>query len=432
MKIRVLLKNRIVQNAGWIIGGKIGQMLINFVIGLLTARYLGPSNYGLISYAAAYTTFFTAICNLGINSVLVKELLDAPEQQGTTMGTALGLRGVTGALSALALAGLVMMVDAGEPVTVAVVSLSGIGLVFQIFETFNYWFQSRLESKVTSIAMLAAFFLTAVYKAVLLALGKSVTWFACANALDYLLLAVFYLIAYGKKSGPRLRFSWGYGKKLLKKSCYFILPALMICIYGQTDKMMLKQMLSETEVGYYATAVQICNVWCFVLAAVIDSLAPSILKAYQKDEARFERLNRQLYAVVFYVSMVVSAGIALLAEPAVCLLYGQAYLPSVAPLRVITWYSAFSYLGVARTQWVVCKDCQKYLIYIYMGAAVSNVLLNFALIPLWGTVGAAVASLAAQVMTVFIVPLFIRPMRGNTKLMLEAVLLKGVFPRKKK
>ena len=89
MKFRNLLKNRIAQNAGWLIFGKVGQMVVNFLVGLLTARFLGPSNYGLLNYAAAYTAFFSAICTLGINSVLVKEIIDRPAQQGTTLGLSL-------------------------------------------------------------------------------------------------------------------------------------------------------------------------------------------------------------------------------------------------------------------------------------------------------------------------------------------------------
>ena len=431
MIFRNLLKNRIAQNAGWLIFGKVGQMIVNFLIGLLTARFLGPSNYGLLNYAAAYTAFFTAICTLGINSILVKEIIDRPAQQGTTLGTALGLRAIASVLSAVSLMCLTMLVDAGEAETITVVSLSGLSLVFQIFETFQYWFQSRLESKVTAVLTLLAFTLTAVYKAVLLALKKSVAFFACANALDYLLLGIFLFIAYRKHDGAKLRFSRSYGRELLKKSRYFILPALMICVYNQTDKMMLKQMLSDAEVGYYATAVSLCNVWCFVLAAIIDSLTPSIYEANRANALSFRRRNRQLYAIVFYLSVAVSAVYTLLASPVIRVLYGAAYLPAAAPLRIITWYTAFSYLGVARNIWIVCKDCQKYLIWVYLLAALANVGLNLLLIPQMGSSGAALASLAAQIITVFVAPLFIKPLRENTRMMLDAIMLKDLLHGKK-
>ena len=127
----------------------------------------------------------------------------------------------------------------------------------------------------------------------------------------------------------------------------------------------------------------------------------------------------------------VSLAIVLLAKPAVYILYGEAYMPTVAPLRVITWYTAFSYLGVARNAWIVCKNKQHHMIKLYAVAAISNVALNFLLIPIWGASGAALASLVAQILTSIVLPMFIPALRENAKLMLDAIMLKGVIPRKK-
>ena len=77
--IKKLFNSETVKNAGWIVFGKIGQMVISLIVGLLTARYLGPSNYGLINYANAYIAFFISFCTIGINSILVKEFIDNPD-----------------------------------------------------------------------------------------------------------------------------------------------------------------------------------------------------------------------------------------------------------------------------------------------------------------------------------------------------------------
>ena len=190
---------------------------------------------------------------------------------------------------------------------------------------------------------------------------------------------------------------------------------------------MLKQMLNETMVGYYSTAVSLCNTWVFVLSAIIDSLYPCILQSFEKDKQIFERRNRQLYTIVFYVSVGVSILISILARPIIFILYGEAYLPTVMPLRIITWYTAFSYLGVARNAWIVSYNCQNYLKYIYIGAAATNVLLNSFFIPLWGASGAALASLMTQISTIMIFPLFIKELRPNVRLMMDAIRFKNVI-----
>lgn len=428
--LQSLRKNKVVKNAGWIIGGKVANKLLAFVVGIFAARYLGPSNYGLINYAAAYAAFFASLCTLGINSVIVKNFVDHPDQQGETIGTTLLLRAISSLLSALAIIGIVSVVDRGERLTIVVVALYSIGLIFQVFDTLNYWFQARLQSKYSAIAELFSYAAMSVYKIILLALGKSVEWFAVASALDYIVLAVFLLIAYFKNGGTRFRYSLEKAKELLQSSGSFIIAGLMVSIYACTDKLMLKQMLGADAVGHYSLASTVSVSWAFILSAIIDSLYPEIVQSFQKDRLRYERKNRQLYAIVFYVSLFVSAMICLVAKPFILILYGENYLPAVGPLRIVVWYTAFSYLGVARNAWMVCENRQKYLKYLYVSAAALNVVLNLALIPSWGASGAAAASLITQASTTVILPAIIRPLRPNCRLMLDAVLFRGIFPKK--
>jgi len=429
--IRQLLKNKVLKNAGWLVIGQVIQMFISLVVGILTARYLGPSNYGLINYAGAYTAFFASVCTLGINSVIVKEFVDHVGQEGKIIGTALGMRTLSSFLSMLSIIGISFVIDADEPTTRIVVLLCSLGMIFNVFETFNYWFQSRLQSKKTAIASLIAYTITAIYKVILLCTNKSVIYFAMATSVDYLCVAIVLYCFYLKEKGSKLSFSWTYGRKLLQKSCHFILPGIMVAIYGQTDKIMLKHMISDSEIGYYSTACAICSMWCFVLNAIIDSITPPIMQAYNENKGKYYYLNRLLYCVVFYISAFVSMFFTIFGKVIITILYGNTYIPSVAPLRIVTWYTAFSFLGVARNAWVVCENKQKYLKYIYIAAAVSNVILNIVFIPRLGAVGAAYASLIAQIITVIVVPFFIKDMRPNAKLMLEAIFLKDMFGEKR-
>ena len=426
MKILSLLRNKVVKNAGWIIGGRVVHMLCAFVVSLLTARYLGPGNYGLINYATAYTTFFYSICTLGINSILVKGLIDEPENEGETLGTSLVLQGIASILSSLMIIGIVKLVDGQEAITVIVTALCTIGLVFRVFETVQYWFQAHLLSKYSAITSTVAYILTSVYRLILLIQGRSVTWFALATAIDYLAVAVLLLVFYKKSRGPKLSFSKRQVKRLLKMGVPFILAGLMVSIYGNSDKFMLKHMIGEAEVGYYSTAYSLCNTWVFVLSAIIDSMYPVIMESHKNNYAKYEQQNKLMYAIVFYVSVIVSILFVIFARPVVRILYGEAYLPSIEPLQVITWYVAFSYLGVARNAWIVSENLQKYITPIYAGAAVTNIVINYLLIPIWGATGAAVASLITQISTVFFFPLLIKPMRRNTVLLAEALILKGI------
>lgn len=420
-----MIRNRIAKNTGWLIGGNVVHGIITFLVGALTARYLGPDNYGLINYAAAYTTFFFSICTLGLNSVMLKGMIDHPEREGTLLGSAMMMRGVSSLLSALMIVGIVCIVDRNEPLTIAVVALCSLGMVFRIADSLNIWFQAHLISKYTAIASTIAYIVTSAYKLILLALGKDVRWFAVATSVDYIVVAIILFAFYRKMKGPGMSWSVGTAKAMLGKSYPYILSGLMVAVYGSTDKLMLKQMIGEETVGHYSIAVSLCNMWTFVLSAIIQSFYPVIVQQHSQSRRAFEQSNRLLYGIVFYLSMLVSVGYILFGDWIVGLLYGAEYAPAVAPLKIVTWYVAFSYLGVARDAWMVCEDRQRYLGRLYLGSAVINVLLNMLFIPRWGAVGAAVASLATQMSTILVFPMLIRDLRPNARLMLEAVALKG-------
>lgn len=421
------LKSKESKNAMWIIGGKVAQMILSLFVGVLSARYLGPANYGTISYATALVSFFTSFCTLGLHNIVVKDLLENPQDEGKTVGSAIFMRIVTSVLSCIMIVCVSFVLDYGDWETVAVVVLCSISLIFRAFDTINYWFQSQYKSKVNSIATLIGYVIVSMYKIWLLVLQKSVIWFAFASALDHIAITVVQLIAYKRHNGAKFSVSWAKGKALLGQSYHYILSGMMVAIYGQTDKLMLKQMLDETSVGYYATATAICSMWTFVLSAIIESMYPTIIMSFKKDKETFERKNRQLYAIVFYVTCFVSVCFLLLGDLAIRILYGEAYAPAAMPLKIVTWYTAFSYFGVARGAWMVCNQMQKYLKYMYIFAALANIVMNILLIPMWGPSGAALASLVTQILTSIVLPLCIRDLRPNAKLMLEAIMLKKLI-----
>lgn len=309
--LKKILKNRVIKNAGWIIAGRVYHMLLAFLVGLLTARYLGPSNFGLINYAATYTSFFASFCTLGINSIIVKNFMDHPDEEGETIGSAIALRTISSVLSVIMMVCITLIADKGETTTHIVVFLCGIGVIFQVMDTLECWFQSRLESKYSAVATVVSYTVVSVYKIWLLMTGKSVEWFAISTSIDYMVVAIVLAYIYRKHNGPKFKCSIHKAKELFLSSYHFILAGLMVSIYGSTDKFMLKQMLDESEVGFYSTAVSICNIWVFLLSAVIDSLYPVILQSFE-DKMLFNRKNKQLYAIVFYLSVSVSLILSLL------------------------------------------------------------------------------------------------------------------------
>jgi O-antigen/teichoic acid export membrane protein len=414
------LKNSVFKNVAWIIGCKVIQSVTNLVIGLLTARYLGPSNYGVISYVASIVAFALPIMQLGLNHTLVKEFIQAPEQEGQILGTALVVNIISSMFCMIGSVAFVAFVDAGETETILVCLLYSLTLLFQATEMTQYWFQSKLLSKYPSIAALCAYLVVALYKIYLLVMQKSVIWFALSNVLDYFLVSVILMVMYRNVGGQRLQLNWLLGRKMLSRSQYYIIPSLMVMIFQHTDRIMIKMMIGELETGLYSAAITCIGISGFVFSAVIESARPIILELKHKNQERYEVKVTQLYCIITCMSLAQSVGMAVLAKPLIWILYGPEDSESASILTVAVWYITFGYYGSVRNVWILAEEKQQYLTGINVAGAMANVVLNFCLIPAFGAIGAALASLFTQFFTNVIIGFIFKPIRRNNYLMAKS------------
>ena len=413
--------NKVIKNASWIIACRIIQAVLALLVTMVSARYLGPANYGLVNYAASIVNFLKPVMQLGLNAILVKELIDRPEEEGLTLGTALTMNFVSAIVSIIGAVSFVSLVNPGERETLIVCALYSISLIFLALEMIQYWFQAHLLSKYASLTILLAYIVVSVYKLWLLITGKNVYWFSVSNSLDYLLIAAALLIIYKKLGGLPLAFSFTRGRDMLKKSVHYIIADLMVMVFAHTDKVMLKMMIGDAVTGYYSAAVACTTMTNFVFVAIMDSARPTILKSIQKSKEEFEKNYTLLNSIVIYLALLQSVAVTVLAGWMVRLFYGNSYTASVPILRLAVWYTTFSYIGSTRYIWVLAKNQQHLLWKVNLSGALLNVVLNTVLIPYFGAMGAAVASLLTQIFTNVVIGFIIRPLKENNILLLKSL-----------
>ena len=416
-----IFKNKIIKNASWIIVCRIVQSVVALFIGMITARYLGPSDYGLLNYASSVIAFVVPLAQLGLSNILVDEIVSHPEREGQTLGTALVMSVVSGLFCVLGCISFVYLLNPQEQDTLIVCSLYGISLIFQMTEMIQYWYQAKLLSKYTAVVSLAAYAIVSVYRIFLLISQKNIYWFALAYSVDYFLISATLIFLYGKIGNQKLSFSLSLVKKLFSRSKYYIVSSMMVTIFSQTDKIMIKSMLGNAETGYYSTAIACAGMASFVFVAIIDSFRPVIFASKKTDREKYEGNVTLLYAVIIYMGLAQSVVMTLFARIIIMILYGEAYLNAIPLLQIITWYSAFAYMGSVRNIWMLAEEKQKYLWIINLSGAVLNVVGNFALIPVFGAAGAAIASVMTQFFTNFLLCFLIRPIRPAFRLICRAV-----------
>ena len=403
------------------ISERVVQMLLGFVLSVISARYLGPSNYGVINYTLAIISLFTSLSTLGLEGVVINEFVTKPQKQGEILGSAMGLRALSSLLSCGAVVIVVSALKPRESEYVLIAALQGTRLFFLAAEVIDMWFQSRLQSKVVAIMRTIAYVIVSLYRIFILATAKSIAWFAFTNSLDAALVALLFLWGYKKHNGPKVSFAWKTAVSLLKKSYRFILAGVMVAVYAQTDKVMLEHMLDTQSVGLYSISTYINGLINFVPAAVIASMRPGIIEMHKADKEQFIKKIKQLYTILIWGCWGYAAAVTLLAKPVIEILYGEEYLGAVLPTQIIVWCGAWSQMGCARDIWMICENKQKYSTTYALCGALFNVGMNAVLIPVWGMAGAAAATLLSQFLTGFVVTLLYKDTRIHNKYIIDAI-----------
>ena len=416
-----MIENRVVKNASWIIVAQIFRVIFSIIVSSLTARYLGPSDFGVLNYAMSLVSFLIPIMQLGFSAIIVKELISNPEEEGKILGTAILGNFISGILCVIGLIIFVNVYNHGENTLILVTSLYSMVLIVESFSIISFWFQAKLLSKYTSLVTLFAYVVVSIYKIVLLVLGKSVVWFSIANVLDYLLINSFLFIIYKRKSQNKLSFSFKIFKRMFSASKYYIFTGIMVTIFLQTDRIMIKNLLGDEATGLYSVCISCATMTSFFFAAIIDSARPIIFENRKRNIELFNNNITYLYGIIIYLCIAQNIVVSIFSKLIIWLLYGDSYLVAAPALSVLIWYTLFSYVGSVRNVWLLAENKSKYIVIIDSVGAIFNIFANFIFIKYMGIMGAALASVCTQFISNIVVVSLIKDSRINVKLILKSL-----------
>ncbi len=415
---------RYFSNTAWLFAEKVFRVVVGLFVGVWVARYLGPEKYGLLSYARSFVALFGAIAALGLDSIVVRELVKDESKRDVLLGTSFALK-LVGAIVALFVIWIATRFTNNDSFANLLIFIVACSLVFQSFNVVDLYFQSRVLSKYAVLANATAFFFSSVAKVILLLLKAPLIAFAIVAVFDTFVLAVGYLYVYVLNGLSILnwKFDFDVAKSLLKDSWPLVFSGLVVSIYMRIDQVMIKNMLSDWAVGQYAAAVRLSEAWYFVPVVVCTSLFPAVVSAKQKNVRLYYDRMQRLYNLMVVISVVVSLFFSIFGTRIILLLFGASYVFASKVLLVHVWTTVFVFIGVAYSRWLVVENYTRKNMYRTSIGALTNVILNLILIRLWGIVGAAVATLASQVVANLLYDIFDSEVRIALKQKLRALIM---------
>ena len=390
----------IIHNTGWLLGDKALRLGFGLLVGAWVARYLGPSQFGELSYVLAFVAFFQVISQLGLDSIAIRDMARDREASPAILGTVFRLRIITGILCWIAAIGSMALFRPGDLNALILTAVVSGSLVFQAADTVDLWFQSQTQSKRTVLAKTLTYVLNSLFKIGLILLKAPLLYFAIAGLIEFALAALALSFSYRMFPAP-FKWQWEleWAKRLLKESWPYMLSGLAIIIYIRIDQIMLREMIGLHELGVFSAALPLSTTWYFIPMIISQSIGPTIAKLKNTDIEVYNKSINRLFSVMWLVTLPLSILIAILSGPIVIFFYGKEYLASAGVLAIHVFANIPVALGVVHSIWIVNERKNTLSLTKAVIGAISNIILNLLLIPKHGAIGAAYATVLSTALS---------------------------------
>lgn len=414
MKQKLLaLKNhqgfrRYFANTTWLFAEKVLRLIVGIFVGVWVARYLKPEQFGLLSYAQSFVGLFATIATLGLDSIVIRELVKDESRRHLLIGTAFWLK-LVGAVLALAVLAIAVLFTSNDTLTNSLIFIIASSTIFQAFNVIDFYFQAKVLSRYVVFANVFSLLISSLVKIALILTNAPLVAFAWAVVFDSVVLAIGFIYFFVKQADFRIK-QWAFDQPtaitLLKDSWPLILSGIMISMYMRIDQIMIMEMLGSEAVGQYSAAVRLSEAWYFIPMVVASSLFPAIINAKKQSETLYYARLQRLYDLMVWMAIAIALPMTFLSDQMIYLLYGEQYNQAGSVLMIHIWAGVFIFLGVASSTWFATENLQNLAFWRTFSGILINIIFNFPLISEYGIQGAAIATISANFMAAFLFDFF--------------------------
>jgi PST family polysaccharide transporter len=398
------------RNIGWLIAERFFSLIITGAVSVVVVRYLGPARFGAYSFAAAIVGIVGSVAQL-TGALVVRDIVIDREREGETLGSAalITLLLVLASEAVLLILGLTVVHDS---TTRAVLLVLALGLLFRPVLVLDFVFQADLRARHATYARNAGVAVAAVATIMVVARSGGLVQLAAATLLSPLVTALLFVRFYARGGPvPRWRPSRAILSSLARRSFPLIISTVAIGVYLKIDQVILGWRSTEEEVGIYAATARISEFAYFLPMIFIASVGPSIARARATDVELYKAHMFRIFCYLTAASLTIAAATVVVGGRLATFLYGTEYARVGKILVVHIFASLFVFLGVGESLWTVNEALEKLAMYRTVAGAIVNVVLCFVLIPRYGALGAAWATLVAYAVASTVGNLFHRDTR---------------------
>jgi O-antigen/teichoic acid export membrane protein len=391
-------KRKVIRNIVWAVIGKVVTLLGGLLVGIFVARYLGPEQYGLMSYVLSYIAIFQVLAYFGMDNIEIREESKTPEEKDKIIGTAICLKLIF-AVATIGLVALTVCIFEADSFTRWMIMLYSISMIANSFGVIRNYFTSLVWNEYIVKTEITRTFIGAGIKVALLLLHASLAWFIAATLFDTMLIAGGYLVSYRSKidSIRKWRFDKTTAIYLIKQSFPLLLSGAAVVVYTKIDQVIIRNLLNTESVGYYSVADRFVEICLFIPTILSQTITPILVQAYSENKSEYDQKSQQFMNIMVWSTLILCVVICLIALPMVRYTFGTQYLLSVPILQIMVFKVVGYALAQSSGAMIIVESKQKYTLFRNIIGCVACIVLNYLLIPNFGLKGAAYASILTSI-----------------------------------
>ncbi len=383
------------------LGGRLANLLLGVVVTVLLVRALGAGAFGQWSTIVALIQITAVFGELGLEQVAVKRAAADREREPEWVGALVSLRLALSLPVTLVSAGLLLVIAEGPEMRIAslvvcaTLLIAGLGAVRSVF-------QLRVRNDISVGLELAHGVLWGLAVVAIAAGGGGIVAFAAAFAVAYAARTVLVVALAVRRVRLRLRGAHRRWRDLARVGVGVGVGTLLIAAYGKIDQVLVFELAGERQAGLYGAVYRLVDAGHFIPLALMTTLFPILAAAHPASPERVQRLL-QLSAEYLTMASVPALAFALVAaDPLVRVLFGSEFAPSAPALPVLMGAFVLICFGYLAGNMVIVLELQNAFVRYALLALVINVGLNLALVPAYGFMAAAWATLVTEVVVLLL------------------------------
>jgi O-antigen/teichoic acid export membrane protein len=391
---RLLARNLTLQAASQGITIAISVMTV-----AVLARRLDVEAFGGYNFLFTFILFFLSFNDLGIPTTLLREITQAPDRTVELVQSIIGLRLIMAIGSMFVGAAVVSWLNLPPAYRLPQLVFLLI-LPVQAFATPLVILQSRIHMGRMVIADLVNRLTGFVFMLAAIFLGGGLLWIAVSLVAGEIAGTAIVLLLTWKVAPPVPRFDVAIWKYIVRLSLPLSGTSLMVAVLNRIDMVLLQKMSPSPEVGlarvgYYGSAYRIPNLCERVPLLMMGTVFPVMISFAATDVAALRRLYWKTLAQLSLAALPMVAIVSFGAPYLINLWMGPEYAAVVPLMRALIWASALLYVALPAANLLIALRFQKINFWMMIPATAMNVALNIVLIPAYGAIGAAWATVAS-------------------------------------